>query len=129
MARVFIFPSLAEGFGWPIIEAQACGCPVITTDVAPMNEVGGSAASYIPLLKSSDDVQTWAKLGADKLISLLAMPALQRKQLLSKGIANAAQFNADGAIEAYLNIYRQVLTKSQMEAVQKHKSTFARKTS
>jgi len=129
MARVFIFPSLAEGFGWPIIEAQACGCPVITTDAAPMNEVGGSAVSYIPLLKISDDVQTWAKLGADKLISLLAMPALERKQLVTEGIANTARFNADDAIEAYLNIYRQVLAKSQMDIIQKHKSTFARKTS
>jgi len=129
MARVFIFPSLAEGFGWPIIEAQACGCPVITTDAAPMNEVGGPDASYIPLLKTSDDIQTWALLGADKLISLLAMPALQRKKLVSKGIANVARFNADDAIEAYLNIYRQVLAKSQMDIIQKHKSTFARKTS
>ena len=40
-ADAFLFPSLAEGFGWPLIEAQACGCPVITTDAAPMNEVGG----------------------------------------------------------------------------------------
>ncbi len=36
-ARALLFPSLAEGFGWPLIEAQACGCPVVTTDDAPMN--------------------------------------------------------------------------------------------
>jgi glycosyltransferase involved in cell wall biosynthesis len=129
LARIFIFPSLAEGFGWPIIEAQACGCPVITTDASPMNEIGGSAASYVPVLKTSDDAQTWALLGAEKLLSLLAMPALEREQLVTEGIVNAARFNADGAIEAYLDIYRQVLFKSPVEPIQKHKSIFSRKIS
>ena len=109
LARVFIFPSLAEGFGWPIIEAQACGCPVLTSDEAPMNEIGGSAASYIPVLKTSDHVQTWANNGAAKLKSLLTMPEQQRKKLVDEGIANVARFNADDAIEGYLKVYRQAL--------------------
>lgn len=109
LARVFIFPSLAEGFGWPIIEAQACGCPVLTSNEAPMNEIGGSAASYISVLKTSDDAQTWAINGAAKLKSLLAMPEKQRKKLINEGIENVARFNADDAIEGYLNIYKQVL--------------------
>jgi glycosyltransferase involved in cell wall biosynthesis len=109
LARVFIFPSLAEGFGWPIIEAQACGCPVMTTDAAPMNEIGGSAASYIPVLKTSDDAQTWAISGAMKLKSLLVMPEKQRKELVNEGIENVTRFNADDAIEGYLKVYRQVL--------------------
>jgi glycosyltransferase involved in cell wall biosynthesis len=109
LARVFIFPSLAEGFGWPIVEAQACGCPVLTSNAAPMNEIGGSAASYIPVLKSSDDVQTWAINGAEKLKFLLAMPEKQRKKLTNEGIENVKRFNADEAIEGYLKVYRQVL--------------------
>ena len=40
-ASAFLFPSFAEGFGWPIAEAMACKCPVITTNEAPMTEVGG----------------------------------------------------------------------------------------
>ncbi|MEM9143622.1 MAG: glycosyltransferase, partial [Bacteroidota bacterium] len=48
MATVFLFPSLEEGFGWPIAEAMASGCPVVTTDCAPMTEVGGEAGFYIP---------------------------------------------------------------------------------
>lgn len=127
LARVFIFPSLAEGFGWPIIEAQACGCPVLTTDAAPMNEISGSAASYIPVLKTSDDAQIWAINGATKLKSLLAVPEKQRKKLVNEGIENVARFNADDAIEGYLNIYKQVLALSQAGSHTNLASTFTRK--
>ena len=115
LARTFLFPSLAEGFGWPIIEAQACGCPVITTNAAPMNEIGGAAATYIPVLSMTDDPQLWAQQAATTLKSLLAMPETQRQALVSEGIANVARFNADDAIEGYLNVYRQVLATSQVE--------------
>ena len=127
LARVFIFPSLAEGFGWPIIEAQACGCSVLTSNEAPMNEIGGSAASYIPVLKTSDDAQAWAVNGATKLKSLLAMPEKQRKSLVNSGIENVARFNADDAIEGYLNIYKQALALSQVGNHTNHSSTFTRK--
>lgn len=46
-AKCLIFPSYLEGFGWPIAEAQALGCPVFTTAAEPMIEVGGDAAVYI----------------------------------------------------------------------------------
>ncbi len=46
-AAALLFPSLYEGFGWPLIEAQSCGCPVITSNRPPMDEVAGSAALYI----------------------------------------------------------------------------------
>ncbi|MGJ7498562.1 glycosyltransferase [Variovorax sp. RT4R15] len=46
-ATALLFPSLQEGFGWPVIEAQACGCPVFTSDLAPMNEIAGAGACYI----------------------------------------------------------------------------------
>ena len=45
-ARGLIFPSWEEGFGWPVAEAQACGCPVFTSNREPMTEVGGPAAVY-----------------------------------------------------------------------------------
>jgi glycosyltransferase involved in cell wall biosynthesis len=127
LARVFIFPSLAEGFGWPIIEAQACGCPVLTTNAAPMNEIGGSAASYIPVLKTSDNAQTWAINGAAKLKSLLALPEKQRKELVKEGIENVTRFNADAAIEGYLKVYRQVLAMSQAAGDLNIKPLLARK--
>ena len=112
LARAFIFPSLAEGFGWPIIEAQACGCPVITTDAAPMNEIGGDACRYIPVLKLSDDAQAWAKNAASTLIDLLSITETQRSQLVSIGLIHVQQFNAEKAIESYLQLYQQVLNET-----------------
>ena len=116
LARAFIFPSLAEGFGWPIIEAQACGCPVITTDAAPMNEIGGGAATYIPVLRMTDDPQQWAQQAAATLKNLLAKSETQRQALVNEGITNVSRFDADAAIEGYLNVYRQVLETMQAEA-------------
>lgn len=46
-AAALLFPSLHEGFGWPLIEAQSCGCPVITSNRPPMMEVAANAALYI----------------------------------------------------------------------------------
>ncbi|MBA4058378.1 MAG: mannosyl transferase, partial [Marivirga sp.] len=60
-ASVFLFPSLGEGFGWPIAEAMASGCPVITTDEAPMTEVAGKAGFLIPRRPNTmEGVQDWA---------------------------------------------------------------------
>ena len=47
-AEVFAFPSGYEGFGIPVLEAMACDCPVITTNISSLPEVGGEAAHYIP---------------------------------------------------------------------------------
>ena len=112
LARVFIFPSLAEGFGWPIIEAQASGCPVLTSNAAPMNEIGGDTCCYIPILKLSDDAQVWAKNAASTLMKLLSMTETKRAQFVEKGLIHVQQFNSERAIESYLLCYQQVLTKT-----------------
>jgi glycosyltransferase involved in cell wall biosynthesis len=104
-----IFPSLAEGFGWPIIEAQACGCTVITTGDAPMSEIGGPAAIYLRRLQVSDDQQAWAGHGAEALHRLLAMNQEDRVSLAATGMAWASRFDIDTAVNRYLDIYHQVL--------------------
>ncbi len=43
-ARALVFPSRFEGFGWPVIEAQACGCPVLCSDAGSLGEVAGEGA-------------------------------------------------------------------------------------
>ncbi len=105
VASVLLFPSIAEGFGWPIVEAQACGCLVITTGDAPMTEVGGPVTRYLPRLKRGDDIAQWAQLGAAELNNLLARSADERQALAKQAQAWAQRFDAEAAIEGYLGVY------------------------
>lgn len=118
LARAFVFPSLAEGFGWPIVEAQACGCPVITTDDAPMNEIGGPHTDYLPLLNHPDDMADWATRGARVLEKLLGEPARARSERTEVCVAWASRFAAERAIGRYLQIYEHVLNLHRTTSVQ-----------
>ena len=111
VASVLLFPSLAEGFGWPIAEAMACGCPVLTTGEPPMNEVGGDAAIYLPRLRGPGDLQGWSMAGAAVLLQFLQGPAAERNQRVKAGLERARMFGADAAIDAYLRLYGQVLER------------------
>lgn len=112
VARAFLFPSLAEGFGWPIVEAQACGCPVITTDDSPMNEIAGPLASYLPILGPHDDVQAWAVHGADVLEQVLGANPADEPARRQARIEWAAQFTTQRAIEGYMGVYQAVMAAS-----------------
>lgn len=114
-AELLLFPSLAEGFGWPIVEALACGCPVITTRAAPMTEVGGDAAVYLPRLEPTDDATLWAQAGAQAVIDVLRRPPAVREHRAAMGRAWAGRFAADLAIEGYLSIYQRVLAQESAE--------------
>jgi len=108
-AKVFLFPSLAEGFGWPILEAQACGALVITTDDAPMNEIGGSAPFYMPKLSSKDDITAWSKLGADTMQKIFAMETSAFNERVHAGKLWANRYAQGNALRRYIDIYRQTL--------------------
>ena len=112
-ARAFLFPSLAEGFGWPLIEAQACGCPVITTDEAPMTEAAGPAARYIPRLKAGDDAQAWAAQAAQVLQALLSLSSQDAQRLRQQCTEWPQRFKAEAAIDGYLQVYQNVLDAAQ----------------
>jgi len=111
VASALLFPSLAEGFGWPIAEALACGCPVITTDQDPMREVGGPHAHYLPRLNPGESGRQWADSGAELLANLLARPAEEREAAARVGIEWTRRYDADRAIERYLEIYAAVLAR------------------
>lgn len=109
IARVFLFPSLAEGFGWPIVEAQACGCPVLTTGEPPMNEVGGPNAAYIPRLNSGLNADTWAKQGADAIEQFLRLDEHELNALRERCINWADRFRPGSAFKGYLQTYQEVM--------------------
>lgn len=90
----FVFPSFSEGFGWPVIEAQACGAPVIASDIAPMPEVSGGAALHA----SPYDAPAFA----NAFMQLL--DADRRYDLVQQGFANCQHFAPARMIEAYLNL-------------------------
>jgi glycosyltransferase involved in cell wall biosynthesis len=95
-ASMMLFPSLEEGFGWPIIEAQACGCPVLTSGRPPMDEVGGSAAIYV----DPEDEESAASILKSALDSV---PAMRESSL-----QNAARFTESAMINGYLSAYERV---------------------
>jgi glycosyltransferase involved in cell wall biosynthesis len=97
-AHALLFPSRFEGFGWPIAEAQACGCPVLCRGAAPMSEVAGGAA----LLRDIADEDGFAK---DLL--RLRDPAT-REKYRERGLQNARRFSAKKMAEEYLALYRQL---------------------
>ena len=84
-ALALIYPSLYEGFGLPVLEAMASGCPVITTKQASLPEVGGDAALY---LEDPHDAGALANL----FLSLSQDEPL-RQRLIQKGLQQAAQFS------------------------------------
>jgi len=100
--EALIFPSLQEGFGWPIVEAQACGCPVITSKREPMLEVGGNAAIYI-------DPENEA--GAVKII---AESLKERDRWKSAGLKNAARYSRKGMIESYIQCYHLTMSDNPL---------------
>jgi glycosyltransferase involved in cell wall biosynthesis len=108
-ARALLFPSLEEGFGWPLIEATACGCPVLTTDHPPMSEIAGPAAAYVPRLQPHEDLDVWAKGAARVLKSLLRRSASERSDDLRQAAQWIQRFDAERAIDRYLEIYRSII--------------------
>ncbi|MDB5110820.1 MAG: mannosyl transferase [Mucilaginibacter sp.] len=109
-ASVFLFPSLAEGFGWPIAEAMMCGCPVITTNEAPMTEVGGNAGFFIPRRPNNNiNVQNWANGAAELVNDIIGFSWQKRQKVVDLGITNAKRFNAINALDHIESIYINIL--------------------
>ena len=101
LAEMFVFPSLYEGFGLPVVEAMACGTPVITGHVAALAEVGGTAVEQVARLDADN-------LG-DAIVRLAADP--RRRQLLSaRGLQRAGMFSWERAARETLKVYRHAVT-------------------
>lgn len=114
-AQALLFPSLEEGFGWPIIEAMASGCPVLTTDLAPMTEIAGNAARLIPRMPSGTaERATWALAAAKIVAEVVQQSSAVRQQMIATGLEQAAKFSTSAALDAYERIYAEILAKVQL---------------
>ena len=103
-----LFPSIAEGFGWPIIEAMACGAVVLTTDDSPMLEVGGQVAFYLPKYDGLE-FNLWAEKCADRILEIGSSDegVLESKRV--DGLNWAREFSCDKSFQQYIEIYSNVL--------------------
>ncbi len=101
-ARVFVFPSRYEGFGLPVLEAMACGCPVIGSNASSLPEVAGDAA----VLVDPDDLEGFA----DQMTRVLTDTDLHR-DLRERGPVRAAQFSWDRTARETIRVYERVVTE------------------
>lgn len=99
-AAAFLFPSFAEGFGMPNIEAMACGCPVVTSSVFAIPEVVGDAAI---LLKDERNAQECADA-----LQKIVFDGNFRKELIRKGLERVKRYNWSDSSAALMKAYREL---------------------
>jgi glycosyltransferase involved in cell wall biosynthesis len=101
-AEVFVYPSLNETFGLPILEAMACGCPVVTSDISAMPETAGGAA----VLSDPRDPAAIAR-------AIVEAAGPGRDHLREQGLKRAGQFTWASTAAATLDVYREAAERRQ----------------
>jgi glycosyltransferase involved in cell wall biosynthesis len=99
-AAILLFPSFHEGFGLPILEAQACGAAVITSNLSPMKEVAGEGALLV-------DPHSVAEI-REALKVLLSDPQ-KRMTLVEKGFGNASRYRVETVARAYSHAFHRLM--------------------
>ncbi|RKY25114.1 MAG: hypothetical protein DRP62_02075 [Planctomycetota bacterium] len=95
-----VFASLYEGFGIPILEAFACGVPVITSDCSSMPEVAADAAVLVDPYDENSIAEAIINIAADKEL---------KERMIRKGLARAKEFSWERTAQKTLEIYKKVL--------------------
>jgi len=98
-ATCFVFPSLYEGFGLPILEAMKCGCPVVTSNVSSMPEVAGEAGILVDPLNVKNIAE-----GINQAIE-------NRQELIKKGFAQVKKFSWEKTARETLKVYKEVVNR------------------
>jgi alpha-1,3-rhamnosyl/mannosyltransferase len=98
-AELFVFPSLYEGFGLPVLEAMACGTPVVCSNVSSLPEVAGDAACQVNPLAVDELAAAIGRVLGD---------AALRQQMRERGLAQAARFSWTRTAQETLAVYRQI---------------------
>ncbi len=96
-----LFPSLEEGFGLPVVEAMACGCPVITSNVSCLPETAGGAGLMVDPMDAADI--------AEKVNDLMSDPKL-RDSLITAGFARAKEFVPKRTARELIEVYENCLS-------------------
>jgi glycosyltransferase involved in cell wall biosynthesis len=100
LARVSVYPSLFEGFGLPVLEAMASGCPVVTSNCSSMPEVAGGAAVLVDPTNVESIAEGLGRVWQDEQL---------RRELIARGLARAARFTWDATASETLKLYDRVL--------------------
>ena len=102
-AGVFVFPSLYEGFGLPVVEAMASGTPVVASNSSSIPEVAGEAALLVDPLNPARIAEAIASLLQDKGL---------RASLVQKGRARAAHFSLESQAHRLCDLYRRIARRA-----------------
>lgn len=96
-AEMFVYPSVYEGFGMPVLEAMQCGCPVITSNVSSLPEVIGDAGIQIDPYKNEELVEAYEKMYFDENF---------RKECSQKGLERAKNFSWERCVNKVLAVIK-----------------------
>ena len=102
LCTIFLYPSLRESFGIPMLEAMACGVPVITSNTSSMPEVSGNAAHIVDPYKPEEITEGMLKILAEKKYS---------ENLCEKGIERSKLFSWKNMAEQTLVLYNEIKTQ------------------
>jgi glycosyltransferase involved in cell wall biosynthesis len=102
----FVFPSLYEGFGLPLVEAMACGVPIVAANTSSVPEVVGDAALLVPPTQPEAFAEAILRVRSDKDL---------RRAMIEKGLRRAACFGWDKAARQLLQCLRKVVSEKRSE--------------
>lgn len=98
-SRLCILPSLYDGFGIPVLEAQVCGCPMVCSTIGPFKEIGAQSVLYC----DPEDTESIATA-----ICSLLQSETQRRELVVKGFENSARFSWEKTAREYMALYNRL---------------------
>ncbi|HEU0294630.1 MAG TPA: glycosyltransferase family 1 protein [Anaerolineales bacterium] len=96
-ARAFIYPSHYEGFGIPLLEAMACGCPLIASDIPSTREVAGTIPFYFEVAKSED---------LEEALNMCVEKELRKSKQVQAGLDWARQYSWRKTAQVFIDVYR-----------------------